>query len=136
MIKLLSNPWVTVGIVVALAVGGFYFGQKYADNQCIAASAVSQIASTEESAELAALRLANSQYEERLIKAGRDVEANKALSQQYINEADAAAQRARELERQLLTKDKEWKRKFADTMGNPKCAELMALEVCPLAPMP
>lgn len=122
--------------LLGLSAGGFYFGQRYADNQCIAAQATSQVVSTEDNATIAALKLANAEYEEKVAKANKDVEANKSLAAQYIAEADAAADRARNLERQLLLKEKEWKRKFASTMNDPKCAELMALEVCPLAPMP
>lgn len=122
--------------LVGLSAGGFYFGQKYSDNQCIAAQATSQIVSTEESAELAALKLANAEYEARVAQASKDVEANKALAKQYIDEADAAADRARALETQLKVKEKEWKRQFSNAMNDPKCAELMKLEVCPLAPLP
>lgn len=128
--------WLAVSLSVALFVGGVWVGHSWEDNKCIAAQATSQVVSTEDQAEIAALRLANAEYEEMVAKANKDVEANKALARQYIAEADASADRARQLERQLVLKEQAWKRQFSQAMNNTKCAELMALEVCPLAPMP
>lgn len=136
MMKLPTNPWLTIGLAIALLFSGGWIGHKWEANKCIAAQATSSVVSTEDNAELAALKLANARYEEMVAKANKDIEANKALATQYIAEADASADRARTLERQLLLKEKEWKRQFAEAMADPKCAELMASEVCPLAPLP
>lgn len=133
---LIANPWFTVALAVLLAGGGFYLGQRWADNKCIAAQATSQVVSTEVAAEVAALRLANAEYEELAEKALKDVEANKRLSQQALDEAEESAKRARESDLRLKKKEQEWKRQFSDAMNEPKCAELMALSVCPAAPMP
>lgn len=133
---LLSNPWVGLVAAVALFGGGLWAGHSWRDNTCLGDSVAQQTAATEAAAEIATLRKANAEYEELIAGRNKDVEANKALAGQRDKEAEAASSRVRELERQLLIKDQQWKKKFADAMGDPKCAELMEMQVCEAAPLP
>ncbi len=133
---LLSNPWIGVAAAALLFAGGMWAGSAWQSNNCLGEQAATSNVSTEMSAELAALRLANANYEARLQEAATNVEANKRLAKERMAEAEAAALAAGVAERQLLLRDKEWKRKFSDAMASPKCAELMEMQVCETAPMP
>lgn len=133
---LLSNPWVAVGLVVAIFVSGIVAGKAWESNQRDAQAASVSIVATETAAELVSLRTANSEYERKLKELSDIASSNEQAALANKARAEAAAEEARLARVQTLAKDAEWKRKFAQALKTPQCAELLEMKVCEIAPMP
>jgi len=122
--------WIQVGVLTAAVGGGVWLGFKLdTDVDCGQLDA-------ETAAELATLRKANASYEAlEKARAKEAAEKRDALQRQLAAESRAAQLREADMRKELARA----KQEIADAKADPKCAELMELEICktitiPLAP--
>ena len=132
IIQTYINPYLNIikwvgGILLASAlfIGGCSWGKNRAE-----------VDNTELTAEVVALRLANASYATAVEEAEKQQAANRRFAEEQMKAAEEASERIAAMQREQLRKEAQWKQEFAKAMADPKCADLMKLEVCSVAPMP
>ena len=124
------NPYmlyVKIGFIVLVFLSGAFVGCKMDDPDC----SVPEAARTELITEVATLRSANAEYARlegiRNEQAAADVAAAQQVQEQAQEAAKAAQKRAQTLAGKLAAIEAKQKAAAAD----PKCRDIMELEVCP-----
>ena len=132
IIQTYINPYLNIikwigGVLLASAlfIGGCSWGENRAE-----------VDNTELTAEVVALRLANASYASAVEEAEKQQAANRRFAEEQMKAAEEASERVAAMQREQLRKEAQWKQEFARAMADPKCADLMKLEVCNVAPMP
>jgi len=124
------NPYmlyIKFGFIVALFLSGVFVGCKMDEPDC----SVQDKARTELITENATLRSANAEYArvegQRNAQAAAQVAAQKKIEEQAKAEVAAAQERAQTLKDKLAAIEA----KQAKAAADPKCRDIMELEVCP-----
>lgn len=116
--------WFKIGLLITLFVAGWVTSTKYHEN------ADAQV-DAEVAAEIATLRQANYEYEQADLARARVAASQQAAQKQREEQAQKEVTAAQERAETLAERLAEIERKQREAAKDPKCRDIMELEVCP-----
>lgn len=117
------------GLIALLSVSLFIGG-------CVHGEGKSEAELARRAIQIQALTVENDQWVAANAEASKQVKANQQFAREKQKEADDAAKRIAQLEKATASKQEKNQSALDRALRNPKCSELLELQVCSAVPLP